>query len=216
MARQDTVSGFQNYQVPLTQYTGLTETALLAPNASGVYAGFPSPTIPISTSTYPTLLWAGVAPDIAGSEFDGHPFEVKIAGKVSGVSGTNTLTLKLWQAAQSVLLSGPSSTTYGGLTTHPPSGTGINSIAAGAAITLTSSVVTNFVFNVPLIWDSVSQKLNIAAAPSLYAIGATVTVTPTASTSSVAITDLNFFPTFTFGTAQSASILLTELSINRL
>lgn len=218
MARQDSVVGIYNYPVPLSQYSGLTETALLAPNASGYYPGFPSPTFPLGTSTYPVVLWQGVSPDIAGGEFDGHAFEVKLTGTATGPSGTSTLTIKLYQATNAVLTSGITSTTYAQLLTHGPSGTGIAQVASAGAITLTTSVSTNFTFSAQFVWDSASSKLNLANTPSAWASGATLTgaAGSTTSATSIGVSDLNFFPTFTWATTIGTSLNLKEFVINRL
>lgn len=218
MARQDSVVGIYNYPVPLSQYSGLTETALLAPNTSGYYPGFPSPSFPLGTSTYPVVLWQGVSPDIAGGEFDGHPFEVKIAGTATGPSGTSTLTIKLYQATNAVLTSGVTSSTYAQLLTHGPSGTGINQMASSSALTLTSSVKTNFVFTAQYEWDSVSQTLNLISTPVVWGAGATLTGAAGSVTSatSIGVSDLNFFPTFTWATTIGSTLTLKEFVINRL
>src|SRR5271166_1372831 len=181
MARQDTVIGLYNYAVKTADYASITESALQAPSASGVYPGFPSPAFPpsnqvLSGTTYPVVLWQGVPPDVAGGEFDGHPFEVKIAGTATGAA-TCTLTVKLYQAAISVLTSGITSATYATLTTHGPSGTGISQVISSSSIALGSTAKTNFVFTVPLIWDATSKTLNWANAPTAYAIGASLTAT---------------------------------------
>jgi hypothetical protein len=218
MSRQDTVVGIYNYPVPLSQYSGLTETALLAPNTSGYYPGFPSPTFPLGTSTNPVVLWQGVSPDIAGGEFDGHAFEVKITGTATGPAGTSTLLMNLYQATNAVLTSGATSTTYAQLLTHPPSGTGISKLSGtSTVITLTSAATANFTFSSQFIWDSASGKLNAANVPVAYANGATMTgAISTASVSSVGASDLNFFPTFTWATTIGASLTLKEFAINRL
>ena len=216
MARQDTIAGFYNYPVTLSSYGVTGQTALLAPTASGVYSGLPSPAFPLSTSTYPTVLYVSVPPDIAGGELDGHPFEVKIAGEATGPAGTSTLTMKLFQATAAVIAGGTSSTAYGYMTAIPPSGTGVNSIAVGSAITLSTSVKTNFAFSVPLIWDSTSKQLNLANLPYFYAVGSSVYSSATASTASIGQTDLNFFPTFAFGTTAPTALTITEFVINRL
>ena len=219
--RQDTFAGIYNYTVKTADYASITESALQAPSASGVYPGYPSPAFPlcnqvISGTTYPVVLWQGISPDVAGGELDGHPFEVKIAGTATGAS-TCTLTVKLYQASYSVLTSGITSTTYATLTTHGPSGTGISQVVSTSSIALGSTAKTNFVITVPLVWDSTSKTLNWASAPSAYAIGASLSATTgTASTTSVAQTDLNFFPTFTWGTAFGGSLELNEFVINRL
>jgi hypothetical protein len=214
--KQDTVVGFQNYTVPLASYAGITETALLAPFASGYYPSLPSPEFPLSTATYPVVMYVSVPPDVAGGELDGHAFEVMIAGTVTGAS-TCTFDLKLWQATNAVLQSGITSTTYATLLTHPPSGTGITGVVGSSAVTLSSTVKTNFRLVAPLIWDSTSKQLNFAGAPVFYAIGATATPTVTnASITGLGQTDLNFFPTFTWGTAFGGSLVLSEFGINRL
>jgi hypothetical protein len=214
--RQDSVVGFQNYTVPLSSYAGITETALLVPFSSGYYPGLPSPEFPLSTATYPVVMYVSVPPDVSGGELDGHAFEVKITGTVTGAA-TCTFDLKLWQATNAVLQSGITSATYATLLTHPPSGTGIAGLVGSSAVTLSSSVKTNFSLKAPLIWDSTSKQLNFAGAPEFYAIGATATPTVTnASLTSIGQTDLNFFPTFTWGTAFGGSLILSEFVINRI
>ena len=214
--RQDSIAGFQNYTVPLTSYAGITETALLAPFSSGYYPAYPSPLLPLSTAAYPVVMYVSVPPDVAGGEMDGHPFEVKITGTVTGAS-TCTFDLKLWQATNAVLTSGATSTTYATLLTHPPSGTGITGLVGSSAVTLSSTVKTNFSLKAPFIWDSTSKQLNFAGAPEFYAIGATASPTVTnASVTSLGQTDLNFFPTFTWGTAFGGSLVLSEFVINRI
>lgn len=221
MARQDTVIGLYNYAVKTADYAGLTESALQAPSASGVYPGYPSPAFPLSNqvisgTTYPVVLWQGVPPDVAGGEFDGHPFEVKICGTATGAA-TCTLAVKLYQASNAVLTSGITSSTYATLTAHGPSGTGISQIVSSSAIALGSTAKVNFTLNAPLQWDATSKTLNWASAPSFYAIGATLTATTgTVTTTSVGQTDLNFFPTFTWGTAFGGALTITEFVINKL
>jgi hypothetical protein len=216
MARQDTVAGIYNYPVPLTSYASITETVLLAPFSTGYYPGYPSPSTPLSTSTYPVVLPVGIAPDVAGGEFDGHAFEVKLTGTVTGAS-TCTFLIKLYQVTNAVLTSGTTSATYATLLTHPPSGTGIRALVGSSAVTLSSTVKTNFSLVAPFIWDSVSGQLNFSNAPVFYEIGATATPTVTnASTSSIGASDLNFLPSFTWGTAFGGSLVLSEFVINRL
>jgi hypothetical protein len=221
MARQDTFAGLYNYTVKTADYAAITESALQAPSATSVYPGYPSPAIPLSNqvisgTTYPTVLWQGVSADVAGGELDGHPFEVVVAGTATGAA-TCTLTVKLYQAAYSVVSSAVNSTAYGYMTAHGPSGTGVNQIVSASSIALGSSAKTNFILKAPLIWDSTSKTLNYAYAPSAYAIGASLSATTgTASSTSIGQTDLNFFPTFTWGTAFGGSLVITEFVINRL
>ena len=217
MANQNTVAGIYNYPVTLSQYTAGTELALLAPLASGVYPSLPSPSLPLSTSTYPVVLWQGISPDIAGGEFDGHPFQVSISGTITGPAGTSTATIKLYQASNAVLTSGFTSSTYAQLLTAPPSGTGIRALSSAGAITVSTSAKVNFTFQANYQWDSVSQTLGAFGIPTAYAIGATLTGAITnATATSVGVSDLNFFPTLTFATTVPSSVVIKEFVINRL
>lgn len=217
MAQQNTVAGIYNYPVTLSQYTAGTELALLSPLAAGVYPSLPSPTIPLSTATYPAVLWQGISPDLAGGEFDGHPFQVSISGTITGPAGTSTATIKLYQASNAVLTSGVTSTTYAQLLTAPPSGTGISGTSSAGAITVSTSVKTNFTFQANYQWDSVSQTLCAFGVPVAYAIGASLTgAITTAKTTGVGVSDLNFFPTLTFATTVPTSVVIKEFVINRL
>ena len=111
MARQDTVAGFQNYSVPLSLYT-TAEGVLYAPLVSA--PGFQSPLLPLSTATYPVAAFITPSPDIAGSVYDGHPFEIKLAIKFTTTGSTNIL-LNMYQVTNAVLTSGITSATYAGL-----------------------------------------------------------------------------------------------------
>lgn len=216
MARQDTIVGFYNYTVPLANYPTLTETALYAPFASGVYPGFPSPAFPLSTATYPVVMYISVPPDIAGGELDGHAFEVKLTGTVTGAADSD-LDIKLWTASNAVLTSGVTSATYAEVsTTKPPSGTGIAGLVGSSAVTV-DGLSTSFSLSAPFIWDSTSSKLNFAGAPSFYSLGVTATPTVTNATlSTIGQSDLNFFPTFTWTTTIGTSLVIKEFVINRL
>jgi hypothetical protein len=135
---------------------------------------------------------------------------------VTGAS-TCTFLIKLYQVTNAVLTSGVTSATYATLLTHGPSGTGITALVSSSAVTLSSTVKTNFTLTAPLIWDSTSSQLNFAAAPVFYEIGATATPTVSnASVGSVGSSDLNFIPSFTWGTAFGGSLVLKEFVINRL
>lgn len=212
MARQDTSVGLYNY--PVAAITGTTETVLLAPSASGVYAGFPSPTFPLSTSTYPCGLNISIPPDIALSEsWDGHPFEILIAGRLTTTATTN-FTLNLYQYTQAVLGS-PSGSAYLGAST---SGTGVTKLVTGTATAVgTGGASVNFVFRQQYIWDSVSKLLAAANAPTTFQKGVTVANTQSAATvASLGATDLNFAPSFTFSAANTPALTLTEFVINRI
>ena len=214
MARNDTSFGLQNYVVTPSQYTAGSEQVLYAPLASGVNPNFPSPLFPLSTSTYPVAVYIAPSPDIAGSVFDGHPFEIKFAAKFT-TAASASITLNMYQVSGSVLTSGITSTTYGTLTQASPSGTGITKLVTGTstAANTTSGTIT---FSQQYAWDSVSKLLAINTTAITYQKGVAISNTQSAATvASLAFTDLNFIPTFTFTTALPTVFTVTELVINR-
>lgn len=213
MSRQDTSIGFYNYPVPTT--AAITETILLAPSASGVYAGLPSPAFPLSTTTYPCGLNVSIPPDIALSEsWDGHPFEVRIAGRLTTTATTN-FTVNLYNFTGAVLAGGPSAANYKGASL---TGTGVTKLTTGTATAVgTGGASVNFTFAQQFIWDSVSKTLAVAAAPVTYQLGAAVTNTVSAATvASLASTDLNFAPSFTYSATNTPVLTVTEFVINRI
>lgn len=209
MSRQDTVCAWYSYPVATTTVT--TETALLAPIASGLYAGLPSPTIPLSTSTNPVGLFVGAPPDIVGSEFDGHPFEVKLSAKLT-TTATTSLTVNLYNAKASSFNSGPGSTGY----TIASLGTGCTKVAGNGTPSAigTGGASVNLVLTAQFLWDSVSNHLSTLAT-TLYINGTLVTTTATNATS-VGTTDLNFIPSFTYSATNSPVLTVAELVINRI
>ena len=214
MARQDTVAGYYNFPATIAQ---TTETATLAPSASGVYAGFPSPLFPLSTTTYPTLVYTAPSPDIALGELDGHSFEVKISGKIT-TTATANLTINLYQVTNAAIAVGPAGTGYPATLTAGPSGTGVTKLTTGTATAVgTSGASINFSLYQQYIWDSVSKALYCATAQTQFIKGATVSVTQSALTvGSLGTSDLNFFPTFTVSAlGTGVTLSLSEFVINR-
>lgn len=210
MARVDTSIGLYNYPVPTT--TATTETILLAPSASGVYAGFPSPAFPLSTTTYPTGLNISIPPDVALGTYDGRPFEILIAGKLT-TTATTSFTINLYQFTQACL-GAPSGAAYKGASL---SGTGVTKLVTGTATAVgTGGASVNFTFRQQYIWDSVSGILCAANAPATFQKGVTVSNTQSAATvASLAETDLNFAPSFTYSATNSPVLVLTDFVINR-
>jgi hypothetical protein len=211
MSRQDTISGIYNYPVPTT--TATTETILLAPSASGVYAGLPSPTFPLSTTTYPCGLNIAPPPDIALGTLNGRPFEIFIAGYVT-TTATTSFTINLYNFTAAALGS-PSGSAYKGAST---TGTGVTKLVTGTATAVGSGGASvNFVFRQQYIWDSVSGILAAANAPTTFQKGVTVSNTQSAATvSGLAETDLNFAPSFTYSATNSPTLILTDFVINRI
>lgn len=214
MARNDTSVGFYNYPVATT--TATTETILLAPTATGIYAGLPSPVFPNSTSTFPCGLNVSVPPDVALGEFDGHPFEVLIAGRLTTTATTN-FTIGLYEYTAAALAGGPSASSYTGAAI---TGTGVNKLLSnsGAPVAVgTNGASTNFVLRAQFIWDSVSKTLAASNTPVLFFKGATVAMTIASSglITGIGQTDLNFAPSITYSATNSPTLVLTEFVINR-
>jgi hypothetical protein len=215
MSRQDTVAGFQNYPLPLSLYTAGSENVLFAPTASGTYSTLPSPLLPLSTTTYPIALFLAPSPDISGSVYDGHPFEVKFAIKFT-TAGTCSILFNLYQVTNAVLTAGATNASYTALTQASPSGTGITKLVTGTstAANTTSGTIT---FSQQYSWDSVGKLLGINSAAVTYQKGVAISNTQSAATvGSLAQVDLNFIPSFTFATNLPTVFTLTEASINRI
>ena len=210
MARSDSSIGLQNYQQTIAVTTA---TPLLAPSAGGVYPGLPSPLFPLSTSTYPCGLFIAVPPDISGGVFDGHPFQVSLAAKITGTATTNTL-VNLYNAKASSWSAGPAAGTAGGYTIATL-GTGTTAVVTGTATAgVTASASINFLMTAQFLWDSVTKILALQSATQ-YINGAVVAVAATSNVTTVAAGDLNFIPSFTFASASTNTVLVTEFLINR-
>jgi len=208
MSRSDTSYGIRNYTQVVS---GTSETPLLAPSASGVYSRFPSPLFPLSTTTYPVGLFISVPPDVSPDVFDGHPFEVQMAGTISGATTTNCL-VNLYNAKKSTWSEGPYSKNY----TIGTLGTGCTNIVTGTATSgITSSASINFWLKAQFLWDSTTKILSFGAAAQ-YMNGSVVAVSNTASVSGLSISDLNFIPSFTFSGGGSNTVTVTEFAITRL
>lgn len=210
MARQDSVAGYPAFNYSQT-IAVTTETALLAPSASGVSPYFPSPEFPLSTTTYPTGVFVGVSPDIAGSVFDGHQFEVVLAFTASSTATTNLL-VNLYNAKASSFAGGPAASSY----TLATLGTGCTLVNTGTATAnLTSSVTVNYVMKAQFLWDSLTKILSWNGV-SQYQNGVLIANAVHANATSVAITDLNFIPSFTLASAATTVVNIKEFVINRL
>jgi len=212
--RQDSSYGIQNFSVTPSQYTAGSEQVLYAPLAAGVSPLFPSPAFPLSTSTNPTAVYITPSPDIAGSVFDGHSFEIKFAAKFT-TGGSCSILFNLYQVTNAVLVAGTSSTLYKTLTQASPSGTGITKLVTGTstAANTTSGTLT---FTQQYTWDSVSSLLAINTAAVTYQKGVSISNTQSAATvGSLNAIDLNFIPSFTFATNVPTVFTVTEFAITR-
>jgi hypothetical protein len=216
MARLDTSSGFENYPIPLASYAAGTEQALIAPTASGVYPSLPSPAFPLSTVTYPCVLYVTPSPDIAGSVYDGHPFSIRLSAKFTTAASVNTsILVNLYHATNAVLAGGPTAAAYSVVTAL--TGTGVTKLVTGTS-TAANSVSGMFTFEGAYIWDSVSKQLGIANVGTTWQKGSTVSTTQTTAVvgSLSNVNDLNFYPSFTFATTVPTAFTVTEFVINRI
>ena len=211
MSRQDAVIGLYNY--PVASTTATTETILLAPTASGLYAGLPSPVFPLSTTTNPCGLNLAPPPDIALGTLEGRAFEILIAGKLT-TTATTSFTINLYQFTQACL-GAPSGSAYKGASI---TGTGVTKLVTGTATAVgAGGASVNFIFRQQYIWDSVSKTLAAANAATTFQGGASVANTQSAATvASLAETDLNFSPSFTYSATNSPTLVLTDFVINRI
>jgi len=225
MANQNTVVGFQNFPITPSQYTAGTASAVLVPNASGVYPGLPSPEFPLSTTTFPSVLTVSVPPELntaasnavtgATSAFDGHPFEVRASVKITAPAGNTSMLLNLYQATNAVLSGGPSSSAYSVVTAL--AGTGVSKLITGTSTAVGASTSAVFTMQAQYIWDSVSKTLNVVGAPIEWMAGTTISTTATTtSVTGLTVADLNFYLGVTFTTTLPTSCTLTEFVINRI
>src|SRR5258708_6400366 len=116
MSNVNTFGGF--YNLPKTVVTATTEQSLLVP-AAGVYAGLPSPTLPVGSG----ISIPASFDTAANSAFDGKPFVVHVAGVASTAGAASTIIAKLRQVnAVAVGVIGAA----GSVTTAGVPGTGTN------------------------------------------------------------------------------------------
>lgn len=211
MARQDTSVGIYNY--PQTIAT-TSATPLLTPSASGIYPSLPSPEFPLSTTALPAGLFIGIPSDIAGSVYDGHPFEVSLAIKATSTATTNFL-VSLYNAKQSSFSAGPGAGTAGGYTLGTL-GTGCTKVIPSTATAgLTSTQSINFWLKAQFLWDSTTQILSYLTSTA-YLNGASIAANTPINATGVTSADLNFIPQFTLASSATTTITVTEFVINRL
>lgn len=173
------------YNLPTLSVTTGSATPITVP-ATGI-ATLPSPALPVGSN-----ISLGISDAVVGNmTVDGHPFKVRISGKVfTGASSTFIPAIYL----------GTASTV--GSSVASVTGTAF----AGAS---------NFTLEATLIWDSVSGKLNGYALASINGANSAIATTSVQSGITSA-TALSFVPQFTFGTANAANtVTVTEFVIDR-
>ncbi len=202
MANVNSSIGYQNLPAQSITTTA-TATALLVP-AQGLYSTLPSPTLAAGSG-----LWVGAPQDIANSDFDGHAFKVRVAGKVF-TGAASTLTASLYQVPAATIAAGTVSTLAND-----------QSIIAGSA-SASITGAANFLVEATLIWDSVSQSLN--GFITAYSVaGANVGTIATATTARTVpytvaggVNGLSFIPAFAFSAGNAANtVTVTEFVIDR-
>lgn len=207
MASVNSTVGFQN--LPAQSITTGTETALLVP-ASGTFgSGLPSPTLAAGAG-----LFVGFPPDIVGGIYDGHPFLVSIIGKIT-TGASLTFKPSLYQVPATIVAAGTSATLAND-----------HAVLVGAATSSGAAGTQNFILQTQFLWDSTSKQLTgfvtayqiagvnlIVGTPNGTTAG---TLQATTVLSTVGVGDLNFIPSFIFGTANAANaVTITEFLIDR-
>lgn len=212
MSNQNTCEGV--YNVPAQTITGTSETVLLVP-AAGVMPGFPSPALIAASGL-------SISPpnDItgAGSALDIHAFKIRLAVKVNNPGGGN-FTLKMYQVpfANIGTISAAGSATSSGA---PGSGDVLLDSTGALAAT---GAVNHLVIEYDLIWSSVLARLDGIHFGYWAGTSINSTLIDLAAVSSNGISSgvttvsaLNFLPSFTFASANSAnSVQVSEFVFER-
>jgi len=211
MSNVNTTGGL--YNIPRKLIPTTTAFQVFTVPAAGLYAGYPSPTLPVGSA-----LSIGLS-DIDGSQsFDGRPFKLKVCGEALGIA-TSTLTLTLGQNSLAnvgvIAAAGPVISTG-------VKGTGFNTIATLFSTLTLGALSVKFYAEVLCLWSSVSDRL----ATAIFAVSAlsNASVLPSppvwASSSAVAATalaELNFTLAASIDTAADATtyVQINEFSIER-
>lgn len=205
MANVNSTSGFKS--LPAQAITTGTATALLTP-AAGLYQGLPSPLfaagtglVAVSDPDYQTNNPTAASPTYTNASLDGVPFRVRLTCLVT-TAGSYTFTAKLYKVPQSVVNAGTAATAANSTL-----------LATSATYTAGSATTANFTVDFFFLWDSVSQSLN--GTFSTLANGTFTGAAATSQATSVPVTDLNFIPFFTFGTAGANSVTVKEFLIEK-
>lgn len=191
--------------LPSQSITGTAETALVVPTSTQNYGTLPSPAFAAGTG-----LSIGWPADIIGSSvYDGHPFKVRVAGKVT-TSVSSTFQVKLYQVPGSIIAAG----TQGTLAN--------DHVVSSLAATTVATATQNFLVESEFFWDSTTKTLNgYTTAAQINGVNIAVnsgtagTFVATTQVTSVGIADVNFIPSFTFGTSGANSVVVTEYALDR-
>lgn len=197
MANVNSSAGWSN--LPVQSIVTGTETALVVPAAT-LYQGLPSPTLaagvglplildPDAQTNNPTA----TTPTYINSSIDGKTFRVRLTFLVT-TGGAFTLIPRLYRVSASTIAAG----TQGTLAND-------SVLAVGATFTAGAAGTFNYTQEFTFLWDSSSAILN-----GYFNSLANGTFTGSAATTqrtAVAYPDINFIPSFIFGTANAANAI---------
>ena len=192
--------------LPAQAITTTTETALLVPTSTQNYGVLPSPTLPAGTGLY-----LGLPADLAlNPTYDGSPFKVRLCGLIT-TAGSYTATVKLYQVPGTIAAAQTAATLAND-----------NSVFALAATSSGGAGTQNFTVEAEFLWDSTTKALHgYMTAAQINGVNIAVnsgtagTMVATTAISNLGLKDMNFIPSFTFGTAGANSIQITEFAIDR-
>ena len=211
MANSNTIAGF--YNLPAKFIPATTALQVFTVPAAGVYAGLPSPALPVGSA-----ISIGLS-DIPGTlAYDDHAFKVRIVGNALGIA-TSTLTLTLNQIVNSQIgqIGAAAPVTSTGV-----QGTGLNAVTTLFSALTLGALSVQFSCELFFLWSTqvprlTGTKLVVSAlsnagllpSPPVYAVTTAVAVS--------AITDINFILSASINTAADATtfVKINEFSIER-
>jgi len=211
MSNVNTTAGL--YNIPRKAIAATTAFQVFTVPAAGLYAGFPSPTLPVGSA-----LSVGLS-DIDGSQsFDGRPFKIRVSGEALGIA-TSTFTLTLGQTTLANVgqIGAAAPVTAAGV-----AGTGFNSLATLFSTLTLGALSVKFHSEVLCLWSSVSDRLATAHFSVSALSNASILPSPPvwAASSAVAVSnifDLNFVLSTSINTAVDATtyVQINEFSVER-
>ena len=206
MSSANTFQGF--YNLPALAGASYTSESGYVIPASGTYPGLPSP----AQIAANWLVLPALPGDVNGGVLDyGRPFRVRVSFSAN-IANSENLTVALYQVTAAKFAAGVTATSNG------------TKIATTGAIASGGAVKGQLFFDTVLQWDSASKILNgyqvgwssISATQGGVVIPTGGQVKLTASPSSLAENDLNFFFTILLGTGTSDTIGPIDFTIDRL
>lgn len=193
MANVNSSNGFVSLPAQVIGTTAAT--ALLVPPSTALYQGLPSPVFAAGAGlflavapNYQSSNPNAASPTYVNDSVDGRQFRIRIVGLVVA-SASSTFQISLYQGSSSTLTSD-------------------TLVSISASYTVTTASTVNFLFENNFLWDSTSQKLNgwfNSDVNNTFTGSAAIT-----AVTSLSVTNLNFIPAFTFGTANAANQVIIK------